>query len=311
MEKSRSNSKIKIPKAKASNENISPMKLETEDQMIIGRGRFHQSMALSPTLQSFAENLDINSPLARYLRAGSPISGKVSPSGESFNSPTIGSHKPRSAIVQQYNSSSGGSSSCGSRNRLSISPLSSIENLEMMPLMASPVYGTPVKAEEEVLVMDDIQVRPSTSGGKRLGIDVAKKFANGKDQRPVRLSGTHKSEAHANKSSAGTGPSTCGPRSRNFHQFHGAAGLSEDAVVKTSKPASSIKPEPNHAPANSYTNDWSPLDDDIVVALPHGSPNNNPSRKHVDSYVSGILYGASTKRRLPVFVELCSEQSSP
>lgn len=178
MEKSRGNSKIKIPKAKASNENISPMKLEMEDPVYIARGRFHQSMALSPTFLSYAENLDINSPLARYLRAGSSISGKVSPSGDSFSSPTIGSRKNRSAILQQHNSGSSGSSSCGSRSRFSVSPLSSIENIEMMPLLSSPVYGTPVKAEEEVLVMDDIQVRLSSSGGKRLLTDVAKKVGS-------------------------------------------------------------------------------------------------------------------------------------
>ncbi|XP_028801827.1 uncharacterized protein LOC114757000 [Neltuma alba] len=309
MEKSRGNCKIKIPKAKASNENISPMKLEMEDPMFIGSRRFHQSMALSPTFQSYAENLDINSPLARYLLAGSPISGGVSPSGESFTSPTIGSRKNRSALLQQYNSSSSGSSSCGSRNRLPVSPLSSIENLEMMPLISSPVYGTPVKAEEEVLVMDDIQVKLTSSGGKRLLTDVTKKFANGKEQRPVRLSSAHKSEAHASKSSSGTGSSACGPRSRTFRHFQGAA-VSEEAV-KTSKPASPVKPEPDRALANSHTNDWSPLDDNIVLVVPHASPNNSPSREHVDAYISSVLYGPSTKNRLPAFAELCSEKLSP
>ncbi|KAK4254307.1 hypothetical protein QN277_009709 [Acacia crassicarpa] len=310
MEKSRGHSKIKIPKVKTSNENISPMKLEMEDPMYIARGRFHQSMALNPTFLSFAENLDINSPLARYLRAGSPISGKVSPSGDSFSSPTIGSRKNRSAILQQYNSGSSGSSSCGSRNRLSVSPLSSIENMEMVPLMSSPAYGTPVKAEEEVLVMDDIQVRLSSSGGKRLLTDVAKKFANGKEQRPVRASSTHKSEAHGRKSSSGAGSSAIGPRNRNFRQFHGAAG-SEDAG-KTSKPASPlpVKPESDLALADTTTNtnDWSPVDDKIVVVVPHASPNNNnsPSREDVNAYISSILYGPSTKSRLPAFAELCS-----
>lgn len=161
MEKSRSNSKINIPKLKASNENIPPIKLEMDDQLFLGRGRYHQSMTLSPSFQPFAENIDINSPLVRYSLTGSPISGKVSSSGDSFSSPTFGSSKYRSTIVQQYNSNSSGNGSFGSRGRLSISPLSSIENFEMLP----PLYGTPVKDGEEVLVMDDIQVR-STPGGK-------------------------------------------------------------------------------------------------------------------------------------------------
>lgn len=121
-------------------------------------------------------------------------------------------------------------------------------------------------------------------------------------------------QAHGSKSTSGTGSSACGPRNRNFCQLQGAAG-SEDAV-KTSKPASPspVKPEPDLALANSTnTNDWSPLDDKIVVVVPHASPNNNnsPSREDVNAYISSILYGPSTKIRLPAFAELCSQKLSP
>ncbi|KAF7842631.1 mRNA decay activator protein ZFP36L2-like [Senna tora] len=302
MEKSRGNSKIKIPKVKASNENTSPMKVEMEDQLLIGRGRYHQSMTLSPSFQSFAENFDISSPLVRYSRTGSPISGKVSSSGESYTSPTFGSSKYRSAIVQQYNSNSSGNSSFGSRGRLSISPLSSIENLEMMP---PPLYGTPVKDDEEVLVMDDIQVRP-TSGGKSGRSSSSSSSSSGEEQRPIRHSRMHRSEVQASKSSSSIGPCPYGPRGRTPHQFQATVG-SEDAVT-TSQPASPVKLERDHALASSSNNiDWSPLDDNIEVGLPHGSTDNPPSREEVDAYINGILYKPPTKKRMKAFVELCSE----
>lgn len=86
--------------------------------------------------------------------------------------------------------------------------------------------------------------------------------------------------------------------------------------MKTSKPASPspVKPEPDLALANSTNaNDWSPLDDKIVVVVPHASRNNNnsPSREDVNAYISSILYGPSTKTRLPAFAELCSQKLSP
>lgn len=135
------NSKMKVPKAKTLNENVSPLQIEMDDQ----RGRYLQSMTMSPRFQPYAENIDVGSPLVRYFLAGSPISGKVTPAGEAFTSPTFGSSKYRSAIVQQYC----GNSSYGSRGRMSLSPLSTVENFEIAPLMSPPMYGTPVKVDEE------------------------------------------------------------------------------------------------------------------------------------------------------------------
>lgn len=163
MEKVRSNSNMKISKVQALSDNVSLMNTEIDEQLLIGRGRYHRSM--SPSFQSYTENVDIGSPLLRYFRAGSPASGNVASPGESFTSPTFGSGKYRSAMVQQYSSSnSSGSSSFGSRGRLSVAPLSSIENLDMTAIMPPPVYGTPVKVDEEVIVMDDILVRSTPAG---------------------------------------------------------------------------------------------------------------------------------------------------
>lgn len=145
-----SNGKMKVSKLRTLNENFSPLQIELDEK----RGRYLQSATMSPGFQQYTEKFDAGSPLAKYFYAGSPISSK---SGEAFNSPLFGSSKYRSA-----NSSFGsGNSSFGSRGRLSLSPLSSIENFELKPMQKSPpIYRTPVKAEEEVIVMDDIQVRP-------------------------------------------------------------------------------------------------------------------------------------------------------
>lgn len=109
----------------------------------------------------------------------------------------------------------------------------------------------------------------------------------------------------ANKSSSSIGPCTSGPRSRNIHQFL-AGVVSEDAVA-TSQPTSPVKLETDHTLTHFIIREWSPLDDEIELVLPNGSANNPPSREGIDAYISSILYGLPAKRRLPAFVELCSE----
>jgi hypothetical protein len=157
MEYAMSNGKRKVSKMRTLNENVPPLQIELDD----ARGRYLQSTTMSPGFQSYAENDFGSPPLARYFYAGSPLSGK---SSDSFNSPLFGASKYRSTKMQQYSGggTSSGNSSFGSRGRLSLSPLSSIENFE---IKSPPMYRTPVKGDEEVIVMDDIQVRPK-SGGK-------------------------------------------------------------------------------------------------------------------------------------------------
>lgn len=156
----------KVSKLRTSNENVSPLMIELDDN----RGlRYLQSTTMSPGFQPYAaENFDVTgspSQLAKYLYAVSPISAK---SSDSFNSPIYGSSKYRLAKTPPYSgNSSGGSSSFSSRGRLSLSPLSSIENLEKKQLSSPRMYQTPVKGGEEVIVMDDIQVRPMSGGKNR------------------------------------------------------------------------------------------------------------------------------------------------
>ncbi|KAE9603247.1 hypothetical protein Lalb_Chr12g0208501 [Lupinus albus] len=152
MESARSN-KVKL---RISNENVSPLKIEMNDYQ---RGRY---------LQRYAENIDTGgSPITRYFFAGSPIFGKVSPGGETFTSPTFGASKYSRSTKSSGNNSSG-NSGFGFRPRFSLSPLSAVKNLEIAPLPA--MYRTPVKVDEEVLVMDDIQVRRSSSSSSSRGL---------------------------------------------------------------------------------------------------------------------------------------------
>lgn len=62
-------------------------------------------------------------------------------------------------IMNHYASSTSGSNSFGSRGAgLSLSPLSAIENLETPPVKSPQIYGTPMKVDEEVIVMDGILI---------------------------------------------------------------------------------------------------------------------------------------------------------
>lgn len=138
--------------------NVSPINA----QNFIGQGRFY-SGSKTPILDPYASSestgssSNIVSPLARYICPGSPVPF------------TTDSPKHRSLV----NTSSGSRSSSG--GRVSRSPLGSLENIEI-PL----VFRTPVKVEEDVVVMDGILVEPkhgpraklspstSASGGRLL-----------------------------------------------------------------------------------------------------------------------------------------------
>ncbi|KAK7319392.1 hypothetical protein RJT34_04113 [Clitoria ternatea] len=330
MENAWSSSKMKLPKLRTLNENVPPpLQVDLDDK----RGRYLQSTTMSPRLQPFAENIDVGSPIARYFFVGSPLSGKVVPAGEAFTPPTFGSSKYRTG--KAYCGNSSGSSSFGSRSRLSPSPLSSIENLDIASLMSPPTYRTPVKGDDDVLVMDAILVRPmsgakngrssSSSGRSSSSSSSASKsmfktetcraweesgncrynskcqFAHGKEElHPSRLSTKSKSGAQPCKSFIRAGSSMLGPSCSIVHQL--CAATESDHLVTTSQPPS---PEPNYTLANSITyNDWSPVDDGIEVVLPNGS-GKVPSREEIDACISTIVYGTTGKRRLPAFVALC------
>lgn len=79
-------------------------------------------------------------------------------------SPTI---IDRYTIMNHYASSTSGSNSFSSRGAGSpLSPLSAIENLETPRVRSPQIYGTPVKVDEEVIVMDGILISLVPGGAK-------------------------------------------------------------------------------------------------------------------------------------------------
>ncbi|CAI8617875.1 unnamed protein product [Vicia faba] len=323
MENAMSNGKMKVSKLRTLNENFSPLQIELDET----RGRYLQSATMSPRFQQYTEKFDAGSPLAQYFYAGSPISSK---SGEAFNSPLYGSSKYRSA-----------NSSFGSRGRLSLSPLSSIENFE---LKSPPMYRTPVKVEEEVIVMDDIQVRPmfggksgrsssssssrgsssSSSSNKSLfKAEICRaweesgncrfnskcQFAHVREElHPGRFSMMNKFEAQMGKISIRPGPSIYSPNTRTIQEHQEVAEPEPEPECVVTRPiiiSQPTSPEHRRMHANSNTiSDWSPLDDGIECFLPT-CLDRVPSRKEVDAHIFGILNQPTSKRRLPVFAALC------
>ena len=156
------NDSLSVSKLKAFNGNVLPINSKRDiHQFFIGGGRLHHPPK-SPTLDPYSENLD--SALIRYLRFGTPASPVA---GDAFKAPVAGamiSHQ----FLSGNSSSSGGSvgylSSRGSS--ATVSPLLAVENLDTPPARSPPVFKTPVKVEEDVLVMDGILVE-SVSGGRR------------------------------------------------------------------------------------------------------------------------------------------------
>ncbi|KAI4299063.1 hypothetical protein L6164_032557 [Bauhinia variegata] len=188
------------------------------------RGRYHQSVI------PYEENLD----MLNYILGRTLVARKVASAGEAFNSPTVGSGKYMSVIAQQYIGAGSGNSSCGIGAELSVSPLSTLENLEAAP----PVYGTPLKVDEEVLVMDEILESGNCSYSSQCQFAYGNEELNG----PTRFSFKTKYEGQEGKSSPGTVSSTPCPKSHPVPPLLVAAA-SEYYGVAT-QPASPTKPEP-------------------------------------------------------------------
>ncbi|KAI3445701.1 hypothetical protein Pfo_002366 [Paulownia fortunei] len=193
---------------------------------------------------------------------------------------------------------------------------------------STPAFITPVKVEEDVIVMDGIPVPKSNKGGGEVrmrlplmssssvigsfvggrsnstssGTENIKyfrnrlcrfwetsgtcqfgsecQFAHGKEElRPPRSSGKIKIETFKlNNSLEGSSPSSYGTKYPPISQVKAAAS------------------------------DWTPQDDGIEVTLPSDSTEEkNPSTEDVDAYIEKVLYGTNSRKRLPVFVEICPD----
>ncbi|XP_073274136.1 uncharacterized protein [Primulina huaijiensis] len=294
----------KVPKLKSLDGVISPINVPN----FVGGRRFHHS-PLSPILDPYAsDSSDSPSPLMKYLCA-----------------PGLGATVP-----------------------------------------SSPVFVTPLKVEEDVLVMDGIPVPKSNKGGRArvrstltslslnstsssqpFGVgsenscsnkaDICRNWedsgicrlsskcqsAHGKeDLRPPRFSGKNKLEIFKQYiSSSGSSSSSHGKKSCSVQQIiassTAAAALSLPTPPTMASSTSTLEIKPNYAsiddskvpnPALSCSN-WSPLDDGIEVVLPLGlsERKKNPSKEDLEAQIQKILYGIGSTKRLPVFLNICTD----
>lgn len=149
------NNTSRISKLQNFKGNVSPLNTQRDNnhQFFVGGGRYHHP-SYSPTFDPYASSFDksnLENPdpaaLIRYLRSVSPASPDA---GDGFKTPAL--------MI-------GGSGGFGSSS--SSSPLRAVENLMETPPSRSPtVFKTPLKVEEDVLVMDGILVGGSVSGGR-------------------------------------------------------------------------------------------------------------------------------------------------
>ena len=125
-------------------------------------------------------------------------------------------------------------------------------------------------------------------------------FAHGKEElRPPRFSARNKSDSSINRS-----------KSRFLNQIMAVGGgmtIQTESPTKLPVDDTSCKIPTTTISIITSRDDWSPQDDGIEVVLPHSSTAEPPSQKDVDAYIHGALYGPSTRKRLPVFAEICSE----
>ncbi|KAL0560664.1 hypothetical protein IC582_001073 [Cucumis melo] len=262
-------------------------------------------------------------------------------------------------IMNHYASSTSGSNSFGSRGAgLSLSPLSAIENLETPPVKSPQIYGTPMKVDEEVIVMDGILISSihgeakivrspldsgSGGGGKnQYRSDICRywedsgscrfgnkcQFAHGKeDLRPGRLpvrtktkfSETYGSKFRNNHSLSGISATTTTQSNSNLVDTITKTELSKrEGLTPTS---STLKRQTNTnptlistisiidwSPEDDGIKDWSPEDDGIKIVVPGTE---STKREDVNQHIHEVLYGSTTertKKRLPVFSQLCSEE---
>ncbi|XP_057803951.1 uncharacterized protein LOC131019427 [Salvia miltiorrhiza] len=240
---------------------------------------------------------------------------------------------------------------------------------------SSPGFVTPVKVEEDVIVMDGISVPKSNkgsgevrlrlplmssnsvncsygksnstgsssssgSGGRRSGVENSKsyknrvchfwetsgicqfgsecQFAHGKEElRHHRwFPGKIKLEiSKLNSSIEGSSPSpTPSPHGSKFlrnSQVKAAAAAGEEAFSLPS--LSSLSPIPAKLVSGTSAipntalliSEWTPQVDGIEATLP--CVGKSPPKEDVSAYIESILYGAKTKKRLPVFVEICPD----
>ncbi|KAL0357104.1 UNVERIFIED_CONTAM: hypothetical protein Scaly_1396100 [Sesamum calycinum] len=151
-------------------------------------------------------------------------------------------------------------------------------------------------------------------------------FAHGREElRPPRSSGKIKLEtSKLNSNLEGSTPSSYGtkyppisqvktpPPAEPFSFPSPPTGMdlltSPVQVKQLSGSTSSSSATANTTPPTSRS-DWTPEDDGIEVSLPLGSTEGKkPTKQDVDAQIDKVLYGTKSRKRLPVFVEICPDE---
>ncbi|XP_024966026.1 uncharacterized protein LOC112506242 [Cynara cardunculus var. scolymus] len=260
---------------------------------------------------------DLNSPFLRYLQSARSL----------FTAPvSAGDHLPSAGY--KYHRSSHRSAESSSR----FEP----PRQSRAPLLFS---NTPVKVEEDVLVMDGVLVKnppvdrgrslsslsltdsgvSSSSSGKDYKMDLCLsylensgfcryglkcQFAHGnKELRPSPFSFRTTLETPCKNYNV-SGSCSFGSKCHFLHHETSAAP-SQTVATSTTRTISPIKlDEPATSTVNLKSTEWSPLDDDIEIPAP---TNNTPSKEDVEALITKAVYGPSRIKRLPVFGQICPE----
>ncbi|KAK9705356.1 hypothetical protein RND81_07G050800 [Saponaria officinalis] len=93
-------------------------------------------------------------------------------------------------------------------------------------------------------------------------------------------------------------PSSSSASSRNVSSPYDRA-----TTPSTSSSSSSSTSKPTN-PSPLLSKKWSPMDDGITVSLPC-SIDDHPTKADVHAYINNVLYGPTTRKRLPVFCDIC------
>ncbi|XP_048336565.2 uncharacterized protein LOC125424130 isoform X1 [Ziziphus jujuba] len=251
----------------------------TRAQLMFGNRGYHrhgQSIISSPTLDSFADRLDHNSPILRYLSppssssvVQSPLSAvenltERSPPSVLYGTPVKAMEGEEVMVMDGVLMKGGGGGRSNARGSASASGSSSSS-------------GSSGKSRYKTEICHAWEDSANCRHGSKC------QFAHGKeDLRPHRLAVKNKTDVVAP------------PMVTKIAQ----------SITKTASPVTPKNISKALLVTSITSKEWLPQDDGIEVTLP-SSPTEVPSRKKTNAYINRILAGPTTKSRLPVFDEFC------
>ncbi|KAJ4952409.1 hypothetical protein NE237_029241 [Protea cynaroides] len=161
----------KNPPKVSGNSIVSSINPKKDNQLLLNIPRYGFTSFTSTLLDSQTPDpLEMESALMHYPLAAAAATAVVPSTVDAFLSPVVDSSNFHPRLMQKYHHSSNFSSRSTSPSPL---PLSIIDNLDTPPSRSPPVFTTPVKVEEDVLVMDGILVGSVSGGRSRSSSDSA------------------------------------------------------------------------------------------------------------------------------------------